>query len=225
MLTITRNPFGFKNKIKKETGYQGVANVKKDEIGIENFDSEFISDDDFERKIINILKRNDIEVVASGIKIRNKKALPDSFEIFEEQYINSATKNLINVDSLKRRIVGLSSYFRSAQENLLPRFNKLLGVDYHVVRIPMSDFQFKIYESARREERKMEKKSKTAKPAKIKDMYDESSSTYRIFSRLFCNFVMPNRPTPGVTRELKLAAKFEKNFEENLQDTLANLQS
>jgi len=30
ILTITRNPFGFKNKIKKESGYQGVSNVKKE---------------------------------------------------------------------------------------------------------------------------------------------------------------------------------------------------
>ena len=61
----------------------------------------------------------------------------------------------------------MSSYFKSAQENLLPTFNKTLGVDYHVVRIPMSDFQFKIYESARREERKLEKSSK--KPQKLDD--------------------------------------------------------
>jgi curved DNA-binding protein CbpA len=195
ILTITRNPFGFKNKIKKESGYQGVSNVKKDENGSEIFDNDFISDDDFERRIINILKRNDIDVVASGIKIHNKKALPDTFEHFEGQYIDNVTKKLINVDSLKRRIIGLSSYFRSAQENLLPRFNKLLGVDYHVVRIPMSDFQFKIYESARKEERKLEKKPMMKKIPTIEDLY-EPSSTYRIFSRLFCNFTMPERPKP-----------------------------
>ena len=50
-LTITRNPFGFKNKIKKESGYQGVSNAKKNESGEFEFDKEFSSDDDFESKL------------------------------------------------------------------------------------------------------------------------------------------------------------------------------
>jgi len=194
ILTITRNPFGFKNKIKSSSGYQGVSNVKKNEDGINVFDVDFISDDDFERRIISILRKNDIDVLADGIKIKNMKSLPDDFDIFENQYIDSVSKNLKNIDSLKRRIIGLSSYFKSAQETLLPVFNKTLGVDYHVVRIPMSDFQFKIYESARREERKLEKGSK--KPQKLDDLYKEATSTYRIFSRLYCNFVMNERPMP-----------------------------
>jgi hypothetical protein len=194
ILTITRNPFGFKNKIKQDSGYKGVSNVKRDDSGNNIFDSDFISDDDFERKIISILKRNDVDVISDGIKIKNMKALPDDFDLFENQYIDSVTKKLKNVDALKRRIIGLSSYFKSAQESLLPTFNKTLGVDYHVVKIPMSDFQFKIYESARREERKLEKASK--KPQKLDELFKEATSTYRIFSRLYCNFVMNDRPLP-----------------------------
>ena len=193
MITITRNPFGFKNKIKKDSGYQGVANTKKDASGQTTIETEYISDTDFERQIISMLRRNDIEVIPDGIEIKNKKALPDSFDLFEGQYIDSVTKKIKNIDALKRRIVGLSSYFRSAQENLLPRYNKTLGVDYHVVRIPMSDFQFKMYESARHEERKSEKPKKAPS---LNDVYKDSSSTYRIFSRLYCNFVMPDRPLP-----------------------------
>jgi hypothetical protein len=196
VLTVTRNPFGFKNKIKKDTGYQGVSNNTKDEKGETNFNSDFVSNEDFERKIISILKRNDIDILPIGIKIRNKKALPDTLELFEGQYIDSATKELKNIDSLKRRIIGLSSYFKSAQESLLPKFNKTLGVDYHVIRIPMSDFQFKIYENARKEERKSEKPAKKTQQVGIDGLYKEPSSTYRIFSRLFCNYVMKDRPIP-----------------------------
>jgi hypothetical protein len=209
VLTITRNPFGFKNKIKMSSGYQGVSNIKKDDTGNNIFDMDFISDDDFERKIINVLRKNDIEVVADGIKIRNLKALPDDFDIFENQYIDSVTKNLKNVDSLKRRIIGLSSYFKSAQESLLPVFNKTLGEDYHIVRIPMSDFQFKIYESARREERKLEKSSK--KPQKLDELFKEATSTYRIFSRLYCNFVMDERPLPS--NKKKTSGTVQENVE------------
>uniref|UniRef100_A0A6C0JFH6 Helicase ATP-binding domain-containing protein n=1 Tax=viral metagenome TaxID=1070528 RepID=A0A6C0JFH6_9ZZZZ len=194
VLTITRNPFGFKNKIKESTGYKGVSNVKRDDSGNNIFDNDFMGDDEFERRVISILKRNDIDIISDGIKIRNQKALPDDFDLFENQYIDGVTKKLKNVDALKRRIIGLSSYFKSAQESLLPTFNKTLGVDYHVVKIPMSDFQFKIYESARKEERKLEKASK--KPQKLDELFKEATSTYRIFSRLYCNFVMNDRPLP-----------------------------
>ena len=187
VLTITRNPFGFKNKIKKTGEYKGVSNDNP------GFETDFISDDDFEKTILSILHRNDIDVVSSGIRIRNQKALPDDFDQFYNRYIDSTTHALKNVDALKRRIIGLSSYFRSAQENLLPRYNKRLGVDYHVVRIPMSNFQFKTYESARIQERKTEKAKKAPPPG---SELAEPSSTYRIFSRLFCNYVMPNRPLP-----------------------------
>ena len=209
VLTITRNPFGFKNKIKVSTGYQGVSNNKKDDAGNNIFDMDFISDDDFERKVISVLRKNDIEVLADGIKIRNLKALPDDFDIFENQYIDGVTKKLKNVDSLKRRIIGLSSYFKSAQESLLPVYNKTLGEDYHIVRIPMSDFQFKIYESARREERKLEKASK--KPQKLDELFKEASSTYRIFSRLYCNFVMDERPLPS--NKKKTSGTIQENVE------------
>jgi hypothetical protein len=57
----------------------------------------------------------------------------------------------------------------------------------------MSNFQFKTYESARIQERKSEKAKKAPPPGAE---LAEPSSTYRIFSRLFCNYVMPNRPLP-----------------------------
>ena len=201
ILTITRNPFGFKNKIKKDSGYQGVSNVKKEESGELVIDTEFTSDDDFERKIISILKRNDIDVIPSGIQVINQKALPDDFNTFMSRYINENDKTLQNVDALKRRIIGLSSYFKSAQESLLPRYNKQLGIDYHIVRIPMSDMQFKIYESARKQERDVERNQKPKSGSA--ELFEEKASTYRIFSRLFCNYVMPDRPIPMSNKKKK----------------------
>ena len=218
ILTVTRNPFGFKNKIKKESGYQGVSNTKKDEKGDTTFETDYISDEDFEKNIIRILKRNDVDVLSTGIKIQNKKALPDTLELFYSRYIDEVTGKLKNGDSLRRRIIGLSSYFRSAQENLLPRYNKTLGVDYHVVRIPMSNFQFKTYEAARHEERKSEKPKKAKNPNA--DDLKEPSSTYRIFSRLFCNYVMPNRPMPKNIR-LEASAKDAAKDDNTVQDLLA----
>jgi hypothetical protein len=199
ILTITRNPYGFKNKIKPSSGYQGVSNEKKNEEGSAEVD--FLSDDDFEKRIVKLLLKLDIELMPEGITIQNKKALPDSLDYFQRQYIDPNTDQLINTESLKHRIIGLSSYFRSAQENLLPKYDELLGTDYHIVKLPMSDLQFKIYESARVKERMMEKK----KPSRSTgdDIYEEKSSTYRIFSRLFCNFVMPDRPYPVLNKQDK----------------------
>jgi hypothetical protein len=220
ILTITRNPFGFSNKIKVESGYQGVANTKKSDKGETLFDTEYLSDDDFERRIISVLDRNGISVVPQGIDIKNKKALPDTFDLFEAQYIDPITKKIKNIDALKRRIIGLSSYFRSAQENLLPRYNKTLGSDYHIVRIPMSNFQFSIYEAARHEERKSEKK----KPKQtVGEMYEDSSSTYRIFSRLYCNFVMPERPIPQRSNKKELLPEKDEGKEEEDESGLSEL--
>jgi hypothetical protein len=210
ILTITRNPFGFKNIIGRETGYKGVSNVKKDEQGATFIDEENISDEDFERKIISILRRNEIDVIPDGIEVKNKKALPDTLELFEGQFIDFSTKKLKNIDALKRRILGLSSYFKSAQESLLPKYDKL--VDYKVVRIPMSNFQFKIYETARKEERKVEKKRKKGN---LDELYKESTSTYRIFSRLYCNFVMPERPIPE--KKMKKGDKFNASRISNIE--------
>jgi hypothetical protein len=216
ILTVTRNPFGFKNKIKKDSGYQGVSNTKKDEKNDSTFETEFTSDEDFEKNIIRILKRNEIDVLSNGIKIQNKKTLPDTLELFYARYIEENTGKIKNIDALQRRIIGLSSYFKSAQENLLPKYNKTLGVDYHVVRIQMSNFQFKIYESARHEERKSEKPKKQNKGDELKEM----SSTYRIFSRLFCNFVFPNRPMPKDIGLEEVVDKEESKGDNRLQDIL-----
>jgi len=213
ILTITRNPFGFKNKIKKDTGYQGVSNNKKNEAGQTEFDTEIISDEDFERKIIAILRRNDIDVIPDGIQIRYRKALPDTFDEFVARYIDETERKLKNSDALKRRILGLSSYFRSAQESLLPRFNKQLGVDYHIIRVPMSDVQFKAYEVARVEERKIEKK-KTKQT--MGEDYEDKASTYRIFSRLFCNFIIPDRPIPIRKKKTEEAKEEEEEEDSNM---------
>lgn len=193
ILTITRNPFGFKNKIKKESGYQGVSNTYKNEKGDVVFETEFTSDEDFEKKIINILKRNDIEIIPNSVKVINRKALPDNLDEFIARYVDIEQMKLKNIDALKRRIIGLSSYFRSAQESLLPKYDNIIGKDYIIERIEMSDLQFKIYETARIEERKLEGKQK--KKVNINNK-EESQSTYRIFSRLFCNYIIPDRPLP-----------------------------
>jgi hypothetical protein len=214
ILTITRNPFGFKNKRDSAGKYEGVA--KENEPAKPMTDSEFEKDDDnFVKRIVSLLKDKQITVNVKGIKMKQLKALPDDLDYFKRQYIDENTNQLKNTDLLKRRIVGLSSYFKSAQESLLPKYTETLGQDYHIVRIPMSDFQFDIYEKARKEERKteMNKKRSNANPNAID--FEEKPSTYRIFSRLFCNFVIENRPLPERQKYKKEGEEDEDNDEED----------
>jgi hypothetical protein len=127
--------------------------------------------------------------------IQTKKKTGDNVDVF--QVVQDKKLEIKNSNLFKRRIVGLTSYFRSAQEELLPSFER--STDYFVVKIDMSEYQFKLYETARAYERKIDKKSRS--PG---DIFKTQTSSYRIFSRLFCNFVMPTeipRPVPFDTSE------------------------
>uniref|UniRef100_A0A6C0JZ91 Helicase ATP-binding domain-containing protein n=1 Tax=viral metagenome TaxID=1070528 RepID=A0A6C0JZ91_9ZZZZ len=223
VLTITRNPFGFENKVKEDTGYQGVTNKKKEykddkgKVHIEERGT--ISDADFERRVISILENAGVSANTAGIKINYQKALPDKFDDFVDMFIKADSGETKNMELFKRRIIGLTSYFRSAQESLMPRYEKL--TDFHVIKIPMSDYQFTVYEAARAQERKQEKNSKKKKGAMDENgIYKDPTSTYRIFSRLYCNFVMPKppgRPLPKEEREE--ATQMENVYEEALKET------
>ena len=194
MLTITRNPLGFENVFKKDK-YVGVRDERGD-------DGRFVED------IIQTLKRNKINVKGKP-KMEMFKCLPDTLEEFSNMFIEN--NKMKNENLFKRRIIGLTSYFKSAQEDLMPRYN--VREDLHVVDIPMSDYQFEIYEKARIQERKLEKNSK-------KDD-KESSSTYRIFSRLFCNYVMPEdigRPLPNGQSEVEIKGLVEDVGEDLSED-------
>lgn len=185
IMTITRNPFGFKNIIDRKSNYEGVSN----DVGL----GDYVSDEQFERDIIETLKHNNLFVIESSIKISHKKPLPDKLEDFNNQYINLSSRQIKNQQSIQKRILGLTSYFKSASETLLPRFDKILGKDYHILYIPMSEYQFGVYAEMRQIERPKRKALPVAENA---ELYKDGSSTYRIFSRLVCNAAIPDRPFP-----------------------------
>jgi hypothetical protein len=212
-LHITRNPFNFVNKTKADI-YEGVRIGERGDIDDENF----------LKLVTKILVKNGIKVIPGGVRVESYKALPDKMDDFKAYFINDTTKEVKNMNLFKRRILGLSSYFRSAQETLMPRYTK--SQDFHIIKIPMSDFQFSIYEEARIEERKLEKKNASKKGKKAKkgeEMYEDSVSTYRIFSRAFCNFVFPRpdirRPMP---KDGDLASTVSAGIDEDDLDDLTN---
>ena len=185
-LTITKNPFNFTNKY-RDKEYIGVE-VKKES-----------SDIDFLKKIIKSLSRFKIKVETPIKRPEKFKCLPDNIDNFTNLFINQKTNKLKNTVMLQKRILGLTSYFKSADEKLLPKFDKI--EDVVEIRVEMSSYQLGIYEKARVAERKEEKRNAVnLKGNKVANLYSESTSTYRIFSRAFCNFVFPSeirRPMPN----------------------------
>lgn len=178
-VTITRNPFGFSPVFKGKGSGKGdeYAGVIKNVAGDE-------SNEQFLRKINQMFASEHIRTEEPVIT--NFTALPDKFEDFKNKFlkVNPDTFEIIGVKELpifQRRILGLASYFKSAQEQLMPR---LLAIKLETV--PMSNMQYSEYVDVRTEEI-----TKTKRSQKNKNMYEVSSNSYRIFSRLCCNFVFP----------------------------------
>jgi hypothetical protein len=232
-LMITRNPFGFVRDYDTVTskyrgvirrgdpsakmssdGSEGAAGPSISVIDTTSTENGLLSDAAFERAIIQKLRENGISVIsASTNKQTPFTALPDKLDDFNGLFIDHATLEFKNRDLFIRRILGLTSYFRSAQEKLLPMYDG--ETNFHLVEAEMSDFQFAIYSRVRdlerNQESNMKKKAKkrgaadagkkgTAAGGGGDAIYDDVSSTYRIFSRAFCNFVFPpsiRRPLPG----------------------------
>lgn len=129
-------------------------------------------------------------------------ALPEKEEEFEEMFL----KNDANLNMLMRRITGLTSYFPDI-ESLMPRLNTP-----EIIYIPMTDTQFQYYDEKRVSEREQEKKSSRKKPD------DKSlSSSYKIKSRLACNFAFP----VGIDRPVlaKEVSDFDIFEEESYQES------
>ena len=171
-----------------------------------------ISDDSFLEKIKSILSTMRVQY-GQIVQETNYKCLPDDDKTFLEMFVDKDSLAMTNVDTFKRRILGLTSYFRSAQESLLPSFVKNEeGGNYHLAKVEMSEYQFSQYSKIRTDEMSKEKKLTNYKRL---NPQDEVSSTYRIFSRSCCNFAFP-AAIPRPMKESSSAADAEK-------ETLADL--
>ena len=213
ILTITRNPYGFLSTIDKNKNYSGV----------ELNESGNVDDSNFIAIVRQILLEEGIKTEDSFINLKANKCLPDNKDEFNKYFLETSKKGdpikLKNMDMFKRRILGLVSYFPDI-DALLPKYNK--NDNFNIILVPMSKFQFDEYEKARAEERKLERNN--AKKNALKGAGDlfESSSTYRIFSRAFCNFVFPApevvRPLPRDSKSISDVINDEAN--EDLVDAI-----
>jgi hypothetical protein len=191
ILVLTRNPFNF-NSI-----YRAKDSGELDYNGVKYNAETGLTHNEFIEMIVQSLEKNNIAIDPDVTKIENYKALPDNYDVFRGKFIDDEN-NVKNNNLLKYRIVGLTSFFPDIYQ-LLPKYSK--SEDFHVIKIEMSDFQFGAYEEARVQERILEASNKKKKKKQTDDIYQDTVSTYRIFSRAFCNFVFPKpdirRPFPN----------------------------
>ena len=173
--------------------------------GVELDETGNMTDADFVKTVIDILGKHGLKVAKPKVKLTNNKSLPDVSKEFLEMFVELGVKEMKNKQVFQRRILGLTSYFKSADASLLPDFIPSEHDDvYHIERVPMSEYQFGLYEKIRAEESKREKQNKKTQAKREKqgaaagkegaEELFKVASTYRIASRMCCNFAFPDPP-------------------------------
>lgn len=193
------------NRTRKQQG--GDNDVEYDGVRLDK--SGNMDNETFLNKLVKILSDNGLPLkTGAKPKLSMEKCLEDHEDKFREIFLKDVTNiagkaadesDLMHVNTLRNRIMGLTSYFRSAKEELLPQFVLNENNDpYHEVVVEMSDHQFTEYAKYRKEERDQEDKNRKVKQVQRNQVNNdelfEPSSTFRIFSRASCNFAFPNPP-------------------------------
>ena len=167
IMKITKNPDYFIN----DSNGKGVVYSAKP--------SDTITIEQFAELVTKLIELQGYKV---SVETKLETALPEIKLEFEQQFYNPELTKLKRVDLIKRRIAGLTSYYEYQDKSKYP---KLLPINY--VRIPMSMYQFGVYERYRHQELEKER----FKKRKVGDNDSMSSSSYRLKSRLACTFVFP----------------------------------
>ena len=146
-----------------------------------------------------------VEVELSGAEIAMERVTTEEFECLPSPYGEFASMFLDglaikNPLLFQRRIQGLVSYFKGADERMLPR---RVDDDKMLEKVPMSEEQFTHYLQQRWVELKMDSQ-------KGKKSMDENLGSYRVLSRLACNYAVP--------AELRVNADTEGESEDKVAD-------
>ena len=113
--------------------------------------------------------------------VEKLECLPTDFTEFMNTFVDGLS--IKNPMLFARRIQGLVSYFKGADDRLLP---KRLDEESTLTKIPMSDEQFLRYLEARWIEVEREKRQ-----ARMKTDLDSNFGSFRMTSRLVCNYAIP----------------------------------
>ena len=119
------------------------------------------------------------EVALDRVTVETFECLPTNYEEFANLFLDGL--KVKNPLMFQRRIQGLVSYFKGADERLLP---KRIDVDKTLEKIEMSTEQFTRYLEVRWQEMKID--SRRGRSSLKDDM-----GSYRVGSRLACNYAIP----------------------------------
>jgi predicted NAD-dependent protein-ADP-ribosyltransferase YbiA (DUF1768 family) len=182
-----------------------VGGSSDDFIGVYHHPDGFLSNKEFIQKVTKCLNQNGLQVKKT--KTSSFTALPDKMDDFQKRFVKqvginvSGNNDILHRNVLYKRILGLTSYFRSPKEGLMPSFVLTEnGNEIHEIRCEMSSSQFTEYAKMRTEERKREenakKKNRVKKQQNQIDNHEtlNANGNYRSASRLCCNFFIPDDP-------------------------------
>jgi hypothetical protein len=143
------------------------------------------------------------EIAIEKISTEELQCLPTDYEEFANLFLDGL--NIKNPMLFRRRIQGLVSYFKGADERLLPQ---RIDTDETLVKVQMSDEQFTRYLAVRWEEMKIDSRRGRSK-------LNENLSTFRVPTRLVCDYATPPELTikedPDVVSESKKPPKEESD--------------
>ena len=117
------------------------------------------------------------------VSVEYLECLPTNFQDFVNTFVDGL--DVKNALLFQKRIQGLVSYYKGADERMLP---KRIEDDKVLEKIEMSDEQFNNY----LEQRWTEVQSEGKKGASGVGSLNEDFSYYRVLSRMACNYAVPN---------------------------------
>ena len=143
------------------------------------------------------------EIATERVSTEELQCLPTDYEEFANLFLDGL--NIKNPMLFRRRIQGLVSYFKGADERLLPQ---RIDLDETLIKVQMSDEQFIRYLAVRWEEMKIDSR-------RGRSELDENLSTFRVPTRLVCDYATPPELTikedPDVVSESKKPPKEESD--------------
>ena len=203
--------------------YLACGNKKIDKLLIYNNNSEFkldlvydsisdINDLEFDNMLKNIVRLDEDEEalkLSSKTKKENDYVFPIKQEEFNNLFIDSKDPEnikVINQDLFKRRVLGLLSYYKTTGSELFPR---LLPETIRYMYI--TKHQMKKYVEVRKKEIDMDERNKKFANKGAVD----TSSVYRAFSRLVCNFAFPEEIVREFPQDIRLLKKKELSLNDD----------
>jgi hypothetical protein len=178
---LTRNPPHF----------ESVYNEKGERIAVK-YNKDFAFEPDMKKWVSSwktefLTKFGGVELESEEKMVEtNLECLPTDFDEFYKTFIDGL--KIKNALLMGRRIQGLVSYYKGANENLLP---KRLDEEKTLVKIDMSETQFNRYLTVRSEEIRSESNKKR------KGGLNDEMGSYRMISRMACNYAVPAEFRPS----------------------------